>query len=319
MQASVPASAGYVVGIGAANMDIHGRPKKAIVMHDSNPGHMNSSAGGVTRNVCENLARLGADVRLVTAVGDDLYAEMIRRECTAAGIDVSQFCVAPGCTSSTYMSILDDRGDMLVAVSDMTVLQEHLTPTYLDGRAELLQNAAIVTCDPCLTEQTLVHVLDLCEGHTPVYVDPVSTSYARVLAPHIGRFHTAKPNVLELSILAGREITDERTLEDAGRAVLDKGLERLLVSLGKDGCLYMDRSGLVLRRKLRPVEQMVNATGAGDAFMAAAIFSTLHGFDPEKTLHYALCAGIAAISHEKTIHPGMSVSLLENIWKEYHL
>ena len=319
MQASVPASVGYVVGVGAANLDIHGRPKKAIVMHDSNPGHMNSSAGGVTRNVCENLARLGADVRLVTAVGDDLYAEMIRRECTAAGIDVSQFCTVPGGTSSTYMSILDDHGDMLVAVSDMTVLQEHLTPEYLDGRAELLQNAAIVTCDPCLTERTLLHLLDLCEGHTPVYVDPVSTSYARVLAPHIGRFHTAKPNVLELSILAGREITDEASLEDAGRAVLDKGLERLLVSLGKDGCLYMDRSGRILRRKLRPVEQMVNATGAGDAFMAATIFSTLHGFDPEKTLHYALCAGIAAISHEKTIHPGMSVSLIENIWKEYHL
>ncbi len=309
----------YVVGVGAANLDIHGRPKKAIVMHDSNPGHMNASAGGVTRNVCDNLARLGADVRLISAVGTDLYAELIRQECTAAGIDVSQLCVAPGCASSTYLSILDEHGDMLVALSDMTVLQEHLTPEFLDSRAELLQNAAIVTCDPCLTERTLLHLLDLCEGRTPVYVDPVSTAYARVLAPHIGRFHTAKPNVLELSILSGREITDEASLEAAGASLLDKGLERLLVSLGKDGCLYMDRSGTVLRRKLRPVEQMVNATGAGDAFMAAVIYSTLSGFDPEKTLHYALAAGIAAISHERTIHPGMCVSLIEKIWKEYQL
>lgn len=319
MQATVSAGAGYVVGVGGANLDIHGHPQKAVVMHDSNPGRISASAGGVTRNVCENLARLGADVRLITAVGDDLYADMIRRECIAAGIDVSHFCTAPGCASSTYLSILDSGGDMLVALSDMTVLQEHLTPEYLDGRAELLQHAAIVTCDPCLPERTLLHLLDLCAGHTPVYVDPVSTAYAQVLAPHIGRFHTAKPNVLELSILAGREITDEASLEDAGRALLDRGLSRLLVSLGKDGCLYMDRSGRTLRRKLRPVAQMVNATGAGDAFMAAVIFSTLHGFDPEKTLHYALCAGIAAISHEKTIHPGMSVSLIENIWKEYHL
>ena len=56
-------------------------------------------------------------------------------------------------------------------------------------RAELLQHAAIVTCDPCLPERTLLHLLDLCAGHTPVYVDPVSTAYAQVLAPHIGRFH----------------------------------------------------------------------------------------------------------------------------------
>ena len=307
----------YVVGVGGANMDIHGRPKNAIVMHDSNPGHMNSSAGGVTRNVCENLARLGADVRLISAVGDDVYGEMIRRECAAAGIGLSELCIAPGCTSSTYISILDEHGDMLVALSDMTVLQEHLTPDYLSRRAALLQNAAIVTCDPCLPERTLVRLLDLCEGHTPVYVDPVSTAYARVLAPHIGRFHTAKPNVLELEILSGQRIESEASLRAAGERVLDMGLKRLLVSLGSEGCLYMDQSGAVLRRKLRPVEQMVNATGAGDAFMAATIYSTLCGFDAEKTLHYALCAGIAAISHEKTIHPGMSVSLIEKIWKEY--
>ena len=307
----------YVVGVGGANMDIHGRPKNAIVMHDSNPGHMNSSAGGVTRNVCENLARLGADVRLISAVGDDVYGEMIRRECAAAGIGLSELCIAPGCTSSTYISILDEHGDMLVALSDMTVLQEHLTPDYLSQRTVLLQNAAIVTCDPCLPERTLVRLLDLCEGHTPVYVDPVSTAYARVLAPHIGRFHTAKPNVLELEILSGQRIESEASLRAAGERVLDMGLKRLLVSLGSEGCLYMDQSGAVLRRKLRPVEQMVNATGAGDAFMAATIYSTLCGFDPEKTLHYALCAGIAAISHEKTIHPGMSVSLIEKIWKEY--
>ena len=64
-------------------------------MHDSNPGRISASAGGVTRNVCENLARLGADVRLITAVGDDLYADMIRRECVAAGIDVPHRAVPP--------------------------------------------------------------------------------------------------------------------------------------------------------------------------------------------------------------------------------
>ena len=49
--ATASAARPYVVGVGAANLDIHGRPKKAIVMPDSNPGDMNASAGGVTRNV----------------------------------------------------------------------------------------------------------------------------------------------------------------------------------------------------------------------------------------------------------------------------
>ena len=98
--------------------------------------------------------------------------------------------------------------------------------------------------------------------------------------------------------------------------ILDKGLKRIFVSLGADGCLYMDREGRHIEKKLRPVENMVNATGAGDAFMAAVIYSYVNEFDIEKTIDYGLAAGIAALSHERTINPDMSVSLIEKILKE---
>ena len=78
----------------------------------------------------------------------------------------------------------------------------------------------------------------------------------------------------------------------------------------------MDRDGNRIERKLRPVENMVNATGAGDAFTAALIYSYVNGFDIDKTIDYALSAGVAAVSHERTINPNMSVSLLEKILKE---
>ena len=78
----------------------------------------------------------------------------------------------------------------------------------------------------------------------------------------------------------------------------------------------MDRDGRRIERKLKPVENMINATGAGDAFMAAVIYSYINDFSLEKTIDYGLAAGIAAISHERTINPNMSISLLENILKE---
>lgn len=136
----------YVLGVGAANVDIHGRSKKPIVMHDSNPGHMNTSAGGVTRNVCENLSRLGVSVKLISAVGTDVYADQIRRECQSAGIDISNLYVADGKASSTYMSMIDADGDMFVALSDMTVLQG-LPLSFLSGKQSLIRGARLVTCD----------------------------------------------------------------------------------------------------------------------------------------------------------------------------
>ena len=86
----------YVLGIGAANIDVHGKSRAPIVMRDSNPGRLRTSAGGVTRNVLENLARLGVRTRLVSAVGADLYGEMVLRQSAAAGIDISEVLTVPG-------------------------------------------------------------------------------------------------------------------------------------------------------------------------------------------------------------------------------
>lgn len=79
------------------------------------PARSRISAGGVTRNICDNLARLGADVKLVSAVGDDLFAQIICEQSAQAGIDVSHIYHTPGRSSSMYLAILDNSGDMHVA------------------------------------------------------------------------------------------------------------------------------------------------------------------------------------------------------------
>ena len=120
----------YVLGIGAANIDVHGMSRAAIVMRDSNPGHLRTSAGGVTRNIMENLARLGVEAKMVSVLGDDLFGELVKSESAAAGLDMSESLTLSGVTTSAYVSILDERADMLVAMSDMSVL-ERLTPEVL--------------------------------------------------------------------------------------------------------------------------------------------------------------------------------------------
>ena len=62
----------YVLGVGAANVDIHGQSDAPIVMRDSNPGRLHLSAGGVCRNICDNLCRLGLTVELCRR-GWDIY------------------------------------------------------------------------------------------------------------------------------------------------------------------------------------------------------------------------------------------------------
>ena len=188
----------YIVGVGAANADLNGASLAPIHLRDSNPGHISLSAGGVTRNVCENLARLGADVKLLSCVGDDTFGAFIRRSCEDAGIDASHLYEARGASSSMYLSILDADGDMLVGMSDMRIVQQDMPEDYLPSKKALIQGADVVTCDPCMGEKTLLQLLDLCTPGQIICVDPVSCAYARVVAPFIGRFHTANPTAWSL-------------------------------------------------------------------------------------------------------------------------
>lgn len=84
------------------------------------------------------------------------------------------------------------------------------------------------------------------------------------------------------------------------------------VSLGKDGCLYYDYLGNCLIKAFKEIE-MVNASGAGDSFMAGVIYGYVNNFDIEKTLDYALAAGAIAISSQSTINPEMGIEKIEEI------
>ena len=304
---------GYIAGIGGANMDIHGRSDQPLIMRDSNPGTLHTSLGGVCRNICENLARLGEDVRLVTVVGDDVHGRSILTGCEQAGIDMSAARVLQGERSSSYISVMDSSGDMLLAMSDMHIIKK-LDERLVDDSRALLCGAELVVCDGNLSARTIDRLTSICDR--PLYVDPVSTAWAKELKPFIGRFDTVKPNRMELAALTDRPVGTMTEIEDACDVLLAQGVRRVFVSMGADGMLYKGPEGLIYERSL-PFDGMVNATGAGDAAMAGIIHATKRGLDAKRTVQFAMAAGMVAIASPDTISRGMSTTAIETMIKEY--
>ena len=70
----------------------------------------------------------------------------------------------------------------------------------------------------------------------------------------------------------------------------------------------------MLRRKLRPFEHMVNATGAGDAFTAAMIYATLEDMPIESVMDYAMAAGIAAKTTDTPVTRSSTDASLQPIY-----
>ena len=298
-------SASYAAVVGAVNMDIGGRPFQALVPEDSNPGAVRISLGGVGRNIAHNMSLLGIDTRFLTAFGDDLHAQRIAASCGELGIDISQSLQVPGGATSTYLFISQADGDMAVAVSDMEIYR-HLTPAFLSSRQALLNNAQVVVMDTNAPAESLRWIAENCK--VPVFCDPVSTAKAEKLRPILGKLHTLKPNRIEAELLSGVKIHDRASLERAAQVLLDTGLRRVFLSLGSHGIYAADHREAVLLPCFPA--RLVNATGAGDAAMAAIAWAYLEGTDLRGTALAALAAGAIAMESEETISRSMGPELL---------
>ena len=299
-------SGSYAVVVGGVNVDIGGRSFAPLIAADSNPGTVSLSLGGVGRNIAHNLSLMGAEVQLLTAYGDDLHGQQVASSCAALGIDLSNALKVTGGTTSTYLYLTDEKGEMALAVSDMSIC-EKITPEYLAENLTLLQNAQVVVADTNIPRESLLWLAENCTA--PLFIDPVSTVKAEKIRPILHRIHTLKPNRLEAELLSGVKINCPEDVKTAAQKLMEMGVHRMFISLGGDGVLAaMD--GQLLHLPNIP-GNMVNTTGCGDAFMAALVWAYLEGTDLENTARAGLAAGSIAMESEQTINPNMSAEALK--------
>lgn len=301
-----------VVAIGAANVDIQGFTEQSLRMRDSNPGRIEICLGGVSRNISENLVRLGVDTILLTAIGDDLFGRQILSDCSRMGIDLSHSMKVKEARSSTYMAVMDETGDMALALSDMSILDQ-LTTGYLSEKRELLENAQIIVMDAGLTPEVMAWLVKHFPGKRMI-LDPVSTGKCRRMKSFAGDFYCIKMNRMEAGFLADSTIDNHQDLTRAADRLLHRGVKKLFITLGREGVYYRgpDEEGLANA----PVLKTVNATGAGDAFTAAVVYGELQNWSMADTARFAVGAASVALMSRHTVSGEMSPSEVNKWMKQ---
>lgn len=302
----------YVCVIGGSNIDIQGFPSSDLIYKDSNVGEVKMSLGGVGRNIAENLVRMGVNTRLISVVGDDVYGQKILDEARNIGLNMQDSLVLKGEATSTYLSILDQNKDMVLAISHMDIC-ERMTVDFIKSKRHIIENASICILDTNIPLTVLEFILTTFK-ETVFFLDTVSSTKAKKVKDLIGYFHTIKPNRIEAEMLTGVQIKDDSDLEKAARALHEKGVVQVFISLGENG-VYYSRDHVAEHIRI-PKVNIVNATGAGDAFIAALALAQLKNMDIQQTAKMGIAASIIALSHENTINPTLSEETLMNKVKE---
>ena len=300
-----------VIVIGGANVDIKGRPSGPYLPRTSNPGRVTLSPGGVGRNIAENLARLGVEVSLITALGDDANAALLRGACAAAGVDLSLARVAAEPTG-TYLAVLDETGELVSAISDMRVI-ETLTPDHLDGVRHRFAVADMLVADCNLSTACLDWLSRFAaQEKIRLLVEPVSVPKARKLLDVRKPIFAITPNTLQVTALAGAEGAE-------GIAKLhDLGFSNIVMHRGAEGALASDGQGVASVPAV-PVASISDVTGAGDAAVAGLVFGLLDGKSLAEAARFGQCAAAVKLGSAQSVATGLSRDSLARLAAEHPL
>ncbi len=301
---------GAVLVIGAAGTDIVGRATAPLQTGTSNPGRVRVSHGGVARNIAENLARLGTETVLITAVGDDERGARLLAQAAQAGVSTEHAIVAPGQPTGAYLALLDDLGGLHLGLDDMNVVNA-ITPAHLRERRLLFKEAAAVVMDANLPPKTLAAAVALARrAKVPIAADPTSVSLAPRLKPHLADLWLITPNEPEAEVLCPHPVphADRDQVIDAARHLVGLGVDIAIITMAEFGVGYATphTSGHVPAIQT----EIVDPTGAGDALTAAVIFALMQEIPLDEAIRLGAAAASLALRSPGSVAPNLSPEAL---------
>lgn len=265
-----------------------------------------TSPGGKALNQAVALARLGAQVAAVGVVGGDEAGRRILAALEREGIDIRSMESQPGMATTMCTCFVGDAGESAIVWridEDVTVgLETVRTADPLIKKAD----GVLVTFEmPVAAIAETIHTAHSCGARVfvqpaPALVDPADRN--SVPWEHID---VLAPNQEEARALLGSD--DDVSADDLADALAREfQVPMVVVTLGESGCVT-HTSGVTHRYAAEPAE-VVDTTGAGDAFMAALTASLLAGLPDDQAIHFAQVNAARAVqragSYESMPSPG---------------
>ncbi len=299
-----------VLVIGTSCLDVKGQAAQPLQGSTSVPGTIHSSAGGVARNVAENLARLGVSTTLLSAVGDDRSGQRILAQAAEAGIDISQMLVEPGMSTGAYLALFDHEGRLTYGLDDTRVTAA-IRPRYIYDNRRYFRDASMIVLDASPSSETLRTVFRLAAHYqVPVCADPTSVSLAPRLRPHLRELLLVAPNTQEAAVLCRCPVpaADHAAALAAAKRLVSRGVQIAIITMAEEGLCYAtsEESGSV------PAVQteVVDLTGGGDALTAAVVFALLNDIPVSEAMQLGCSAASLTIACDQTTVPNLTLELL---------
>lgn len=304
-----------VLCVGGANVDRKIQALGKLELGTSNPAKSGQSCGGVARNIAENLGRLGSKTALLTVVGEDKEGEWLL-DYTKAYVDISPSQPLSKATTGTYTAVLDNHGEMAVALADMFIY-DLIDEDFIEKKWAYFASSEMIVLDTNFSAPVLKRIIERCHiEQIPLCITPVSSPKVKKLPQNLNGVTWLIANRDEAEALSNVKINDEIDLYKAAKIIMEKGVQNLVITLGEKGLIYYTQSGN-FGEVSPPNIKIEDVTGAGDSLVSGIIFAHLNGLETEEACKIGVTCSALTLQSNQTVNPKLNQRNLQEAYNQY--
>jgi ribokinase len=276
--------------IGSINQDfvlnVERRPEPGETVTDA---QLSKGNGGKGANQAAAAALLGAQVAFLGRVGDDGFGEPLVEALAEKGVDTSLIEATPGSSTGTAVITVTPDGE-----NDITVApgaNRSLTTEDVDAAAEAIGGSRVLVAQMEVSPEVVQRAVEVAVRHGVRAVVNLAPPFG-VPRELLEQLDPLVVNEHEAAFLLGERVEGVDGAISAAGELLTLGPRSVVVTVGKDGAVFSD--GDSTKHLPAPDVDVVDTTGAGDAFVGALAASLARGDSLESAVAYAVRAGAAA-------------------------
>ena len=249
--------------IGSLNMDLITITEKSPRVGETLIGiSFKQSAGGKGANQADSIAKLGGKVNMIGRVGEDDFGKALVQSLKKDGVDVSKISVSKKASTGIATIIVNGSGDNSIIV--VPGANYEVTPSDIDNSIDVISKAKMIIAQLEVPLDTITYSFKKAKEYgvytilNPAPAQPLSDELLRMTDLLV-------PNEIELEILSGKPLVTQDDMYVAARTLLNKGVKEIIVTLGSQGCLYMNENESIHYPAYKV--EVVDTTAAGDSFI----------------------------------------------------
>jgi len=281
-----------IIVIGSSNVDFFMKmvrlPKLGETVTDCT---FKQVFGGKGANQAVGAARAGGEVTFVNCVGDDQFADLMIDNFKKDGINTEYIFREKDIASGAALIMIDSQGNNYLSVAPGA--NYRLKKPHIDKAKNVIDDAAIVLLQYEVLPETLEYIIEVC--HSLEKKVMLNLAPARPInEEYLKKISILVVNEVEAEFLTGQSVSSAEDVEKAASALLAKGIETVIITLGKEGSYVATAD---VRKKIPAFKvEARDTTAAGDVYCGTLCVALVEGKSLYEAVRFAGAASAISVT-----------------------